>query len=156
MGILVILLPIFAVAVIVIAFTAILFFIIKGVSEWTSNNAKPRETIRVRVATKRQHTSGGAGDSSASTWYYATFENTSTGDRQEFKVNTTMYSGIADGDTGQLTYQGTRFINFVRERNVTPASQPSMLPEPQLRCSYCESPFAADQLKCPSCGASPR
>ena len=68
---------------------------------------------QARVVTKRTYTSGGMGDTSASTSYYITFEYLS-GDRKEFYVPYREYGLIAEGDDGVLTFQGTRFIGFER------------------------------------------
>jgi Protein of unknown function (DUF2500) len=56
---------------------------------------------------------GGTGESGARTAYFATFE-TPTGDRCELALPAHEFGLIADGDTGQLTYQGTRFKGFAR------------------------------------------
>jgi hypothetical protein len=155
MGLLFLLVPFFIGAVFLLVFGSIAVAILRGFSQWISNNAQPVQTLRARVATKRLQVSGGSGDSSASTWYYATFENLETGDRQEFQVNGTLYSGIADGDTGRLTHQGTRFKGFERERVVTPQPAPEPPPDlPPKTCAYCAGPAPGDALKCPSCGAA--
>jgi hypothetical protein len=79
MGALFVFIPVFIGIVFVLVIGTILFSATKGVTEWSSNNARPRETVQVRVATKRQHVSGGGGDYSARTEYFATFESLSNG-----------------------------------------------------------------------------
>ncbi|MBQ9784893.1 MAG: DUF2500 family protein [Clostridia bacterium] len=37
------------------------------------------------------------------------------GNRQEFAVNTSASSTLVEGDTGKLTYQGTKFLRFERD-----------------------------------------
>ncbi len=91
----------------------ILFAIVKGITEWNKNNHSPQLTVAAHVKTKRTETSGGSGDSSASTWYYVTFEFES-GDRQEFSVNGRQYGMLAEDDVGILRFQGTRFLGFER------------------------------------------
>ena len=48
-----------------------------------------------------------------STAYYATFQFDS-GDRMEFAIDGAEYGMLAEGDAGQLTFQGTRYLGFVR------------------------------------------
>ena len=50
----------------------------------------------------------------SSTWYYATFEFES-GDRMELGVSGSEYGMLAEGDSGKLTFQGTRYLSFERE-----------------------------------------
>lgn len=91
----------------------ILFVFIKGAAEWGKNNNSPKITVAAHVKTKRTETSGGAGDMSASTSYYVTFEFES-GDRQEFNVTGSQYGMLAEGDIGKLSFQGSRFLGFER------------------------------------------
>lgn len=48
-----------------------------------------------------------------STSYYATFQ-VESGDRMELHVSGAEYGMLAEGDTGKLTFQGTRYLGFVR------------------------------------------
>ena len=89
------------------------FIIIKGISEWSSNNQSPLLTVPAEVVTKRSRTSGGAGDSSARTSYYVTFE-VESGDRIELRMNGREYGMLAEEDLGILTFQGTRYKGFER------------------------------------------
>ena len=81
--------------------------------QWSKNSNSPRIPTQARVVTKRMYTSGGAGDTSASTSYYITFEFL-TGVRKEFYVPYREYGLIAEGDDGIFTFQGSRFISFER------------------------------------------
>ncbi len=92
-----------------------LFIIIRGFSEWTRNNRQQVFSDPVRVMDKRTHVWGGTGDSGASTSYYITFEF-ENGDRQEFMVSSRVFGDTTAGDTGTLTWQGTRFHDFQRAR----------------------------------------
>ena len=47
--------------------------------------------------------------------YYATFQ-VESGDRMEFQVQDTDYGLLVEGDRGKLTFQGTRFLGFEREK----------------------------------------
>jgi Protein of unknown function (DUF2500) len=131
--------------------------IIKGVAQWSSNNAAPQERFPARVVTKRTHVSGGSGDSSASTSYYITFERLSDNARQEFKVKASEYSALADDDFGELAHQGTRYLGFVRSpapATPPPAPAPAPVVERQIRyCAYCGHQLALDTNKCPGCGS---
>ena len=97
----------------VIIIGVILFTVIKGITEWSKNNNSPELTVAAHVKTKRTKTSGGSGDTMASTDYYVTFEYES-GDRQEFKMSGKQYGLLAEGDLGKLHFQGTRFLKFER------------------------------------------
>ena len=109
--------PIFIGVVAIIIFGVIIFVIVKSIGTWNSNNNSPKLTVPAEVVTKRTKTSGGSGDSSASTWYYATFQ-VESGDRMELAVNGSQYGMLADGDVGMLTFQGTRFEYYYLVNNV--------------------------------------
>ena len=47
--------------------------------------------------------------------YYVTFQFES-GDRMEFSVDGSEYGLLAEGDTGNLCFQGTRYLSFKREK----------------------------------------
>lgn len=87
----------------------------RGIRENIRNSRMEEVTIPARIITKRTHVWGGHGNSSAHTSYYVTFED-ENGERMEFSVSSSFYSMHAEGDTGMLTHQGTRFIHFERDR----------------------------------------
>ena len=98
---------------------------IHGASQWKRNNDSPVLTVDATVKTKRAdvshfHHNTGPDNTmtsmSSSTTYYVTFEVTS-GDRMEFKVQDTEYGMLVEGDTGKLTFQGTRYLGFERTRS---------------------------------------
>ena len=68
-----------------------IFIIIKGATEWSSNNNSPKLTVPAKVVTKRTSTSGGGHHSTdnthsmTTTFYYVTFQFES-GDRTEFSL----------------------------------------------------------------------
>ena len=64
---------------------------------------------------KRQH----GFHSTTSTSYYATFQ-VESGDRMELSMTGTEYGLLAEGDRGKLTFQGTRYLGFERQRNIDP------------------------------------
>lgn len=95
-----------------------LFMIVKGLSTWNKNNQSPRLTVDATVVAKRTdvtHHHNGDNMAPYSTWYYATFQ-VESGDRMEFAVDGMEYGMLAEGDTGKLSFQGTRYLSFERER----------------------------------------
>ena len=92
--------------------------IVRGIGEWNKNNHSPRITVPVTVVSKRTHVSRRhhAGDhhhSHTSTSYYVTFQ-LGSGDRMEFHVPDTEYGLLVEGDRGNLSFQGTRYLGFER------------------------------------------
>ncbi len=87
------------------------------------NNHSPVLTVDAVVTAKRTdvsnyHHNTASENSidhySSSTWYYATFQ-VESGDRMELEVTGTEYGLLAEGDEGKLTFQGTRYLGFVRK-----------------------------------------
>ena len=103
----------------------IIFTIIRGIGEWNKNNQSPRLTVEASIVAKRthvsRHTHHNAGDitgahgthMTSSTSYYVTFQ-VESGDRMELSVKSSEYGMLAEGDSGRLTFQGTRFLGFER------------------------------------------
>lgn len=109
-------------------FIAIMIFMIvslvKSLLRWNKNNHSPVLTVDARLVSRRadtRTTSHAAGNNntfpSSSTTYYVTFE-VESGDRMEFSVSAQEYGMLAEGDTGRLTFQGTRYRSFTRTRSV--------------------------------------
>lgn len=110
----------------ILIFTIIVFTFVKGIATWFKNNNSPRLTVSARIVAKRQNTmhnnQPNAGDISgahgfhtiSSTSYYVTFQ-VDSGDRMELSVSGSEYGVLAEGDKGQLTFQGTRYLTFDRE-----------------------------------------
>ena len=70
---------------------------VRGISTWHKNNNSPRLTVHATVVSKRQNTSV----------------------HHHHNDNTAMHTGpdyglLAEGDTGDLTFQGTRYLGFDR------------------------------------------
>lgn len=93
---------------------------IKGIGEWNKNNHSPQLTVPATVVAKRtdvsHHRHGGVNDHHhhhTSTSYYITFQ-VESGDRMEFYVEGTEYGMLIEGDTGKLSFQGTRYLGFER------------------------------------------
>lgn len=89
------------------------YVIIRGLFMWLSNNAAEVTQKKCKVIDKRTEVWGGSGDSSANTNYYITFELEDSS-RIELYVKDKYFGIITIGDTGELTYQGTRFKEFKR------------------------------------------
>ena len=100
----------------VLVFGMIAFTMIKGISQWNKNNHSPRLTVDATVVAKRQNVSHHHHDNhvSHSTTYYMTFQ-VESGDRMEFVVDGNEYGMLIEGDYGDLTFQGTRYLGFVRK-----------------------------------------
>ena len=93
--------------------------LIKGISQWSKNNKSPRLTVPATLIAKRTDIShhGGAGDHHhhhTSTSYYVTFQ-VESGDRIEFHVSGQEYGLLMEGDRGDLSFQGTRYLGFARQ-----------------------------------------
>lgn len=95
-----------------------IFTLIKNIKEWNYNNKQPIIPVNALIVSKRasvSHNHSGENHiSSTSTTYYVTFEY-DNGQRQEFHVSGSQYGLLAEGDTGTLSFQGTRFIDFKRK-----------------------------------------
>lgn len=103
--------PIFFLIIAVI----VIFTIVRGLMEWHSNNHSPRLTVDATVVAKRENTTHHQNNINyaVSTTYYVTFE-VESGDRMELSVDGQEYGMMAEGDTGKLTFQGTRYLEFER------------------------------------------
>lgn len=106
--------PIFMGAIFILVFGFIIFTIIKSIGTWNKNNHSPRVNSNAKVVTKRSGVHGG-GETNARSLYYVTFEFNS-GDRLEMQVDGDEYGLLVEGDYGELTFQGTRYIGFSRHR----------------------------------------
>jgi hypothetical protein len=95
-----------------------IFVVIKSiygsVKEKQYNDSQPILTKDVKISGKRSSVSGGSGESSVSTSYYATFEFLENKERLEFSIPSKDYGLIAEDDLGKLTYQGRRYHQFQR------------------------------------------
>ncbi len=90
--------------------------IVRSLTIWKKNNNSPRLTVKARVVAKRTAVSSGSRQTMASTRYFATFEFASQ-DRLELPVPSQQFGLLAENDTGDLTFQGTRFLDFTRKRD---------------------------------------
>ena len=93
---------------------------VSGISRWNKNNNSLRLTVEATVVAKRgnstRHHHHGANGHMHHTYnntYYATFQFAS-GDRIELQMAGHEFGVIVEGDKGNLTFQGTRFLGFER------------------------------------------
>ncbi len=94
-------------------FAAIVF---RSISQWNKNNHSPRLTVPARVISRRTHVThrnSANGMGGRSTSYYVTFQFES-GDRLELRLQGHEFGLMVEGDQGDLTFQGTRFLKFER------------------------------------------
>ncbi|WP_302626378.1 DUF2500 domain-containing protein [uncultured Eubacterium sp.] len=97
--------------------------IARSVGRWNQNNNSPRLTVDASVVSKRTdvsyHHHANAGEMAGNygyhtTMYYVTFQ-VDSGDRIELNLNGNEYGMLIEGDKGKLSFQGTRYLGFMRE-----------------------------------------
>lgn len=93
---------------------------VKGIGQWNKNNHSPRLTVPATIVTKRTNVTRhhrndveGVHHHHTSTSYYVTFQ-VDSGDRMEFCVSGQEYGLLVEGDRGNLSFQGTRYLGFER------------------------------------------
>lgn len=96
----------------VIVIGGILLSFIRGISRWSKNNNSPQLTVLAKVVAKRAAVRGG-GETRAYSDYFVTFE-VESGDRMELEVKDIDYGMLVEGDKGELSFQGTRYLSFAR------------------------------------------
>jgi hypothetical protein len=94
---------------------AFLYNVIKGIRRWSFNNNQPLELETAAVRSRRTNIVGGSNDTTR-TDYFVTFE-LKNGDRLEFEVKPAEFGQLVDGDYGKLSFQGTRYLGFEREKH---------------------------------------
>lgn len=99
-----------------------LVFAVKGIAQWNQNNHSPQLTVPAVIVAKRtnvtRHRHSGAGGHHhhhTSTSYYVTFQF-GGGDRMELLVSGSEYGMLVEGDQGDLSFQGTRYLGFERKQ----------------------------------------
>ncbi len=87
----------------------------RGIRQWNKNNHSPRLTVPATVIAKRANISRHhhSGHATHSTTYYVTFQ-VESGDRMELQLQGHEYGLLIEGDRGNLTFQGTRYLSFER------------------------------------------
>ena len=111
--------PIIWLLMFLLIFSVILVSIGRSIKQWNKNNHSPRLTVEARVLAKRhdvsRHHSGGEHHHHHHyhNTYFVTFE-VASGDRMELQMQGHEYGLLIEGDTGKLTFQGTRYLGFER------------------------------------------
>lgn len=104
-------------AVFTLVLTTIIVQLIRGAGQWKKNNHSPVLNVHAIVVSKRTQISGGGGSSdhhhASRTTYYVTFQ-VDSGDRMELNIPTNEYGFLVEQDSGELTFQGTRYLSFQR------------------------------------------
>lgn len=109
--------PILFTLVFLLVFGTILYTIIGNIKREHKNNHSPRLTVEAKVVSKRtnfRRSSNHHGSGVGHTTYYVTFE-VNSGDRMELNMAGTEYGLLVEGDFGELTFQGTRYLGFQRK-----------------------------------------
>lgn len=73
------------------------------------NNSQPVLKVEAKIVSKRTKARG----QNTRTYYYVTFEFES-GDRKEIKMKGNEFGMLVEGDKGNLTFQGDKYLGFVR------------------------------------------
>lgn len=109
----------FTIVFLLVTGTFVVVFV-KIISEWNKNNHSPRLTVPARIVAKRTNVSHHHNSSAnghphfhTSTSYYVTFQ-VESGDRMEFHVTGQQFGLLLEGDQGNLSFQGTRYLGFER------------------------------------------
>ena len=103
-------------AMFVLVFGIIIVTMVRGIGEWNKNNQSPKLTVHVTVVAKRSDVHRGIETMHTFTSYYVTFQ-VESGDRMEFEISDMEYGMLTEGDSGELTFQGTRYLNFQRNES---------------------------------------
>jgi len=93
----------------------IAFHLVQNLRQWNKDNRSPKLTVPVTVIAKRDDRRRRRNGDHVHhrTYYYATFQFES-GDRMELELQGHEYGLIVEGDRGNLTFQGSRFLEFKR------------------------------------------
>lgn len=104
--------------VFVLVFGMILYTLIRNIKQERKNDQSPRLTVEAKVVAKRTNHTRHSGErhhmAHTTTTYFVTFE-VESGDRMELRLQGHEYGLIVEGDRGELTFQGTRFLGFARK-----------------------------------------
>ena len=95
----------------------ILFFavVIKNIAQWFKNENSPRLTVPAKIVDmqRKTHHHHSNGHHHHTHTYHVTFE-VESGDRMELKVSRSEYGMLVLGDSGRVSFQGTRYLGFER------------------------------------------
>lgn len=113
--------PLLFLIVFIFILSMIIGSFVSGAKRKHKNDQSPRVTADAKVVSKRMQVgqnrqSSGDNDMMRSytySKYFVTFEFES-GDRLELPVDGSDYGLLVEGDTGKLSFQGTRYLGFQR------------------------------------------
>ena len=113
--------PLMFLVVFIFIISTIVGSLVSGAKRKHKNDQSPRVTADAKVVSKRMQVgqnrqSSGDNDMMRSytySKYFVTFEFES-GDRLELTVDGSDYGLLVEGDTGKLSFQGTRYLGFQR------------------------------------------
>ena len=113
--------PLMFLVVFIFIISTIVGSLVSGAKRKHKNDQSPRLTAEAKVVSKRmqvgenrhRHTNDDMMHSYNYSKYFVTFEFES-GDRVEMPVDGSEYGLLVEGDTGKLTFQGTRYLSFSR------------------------------------------
>lgn len=113
--------PIFFTISFLLVLGLIIFSVVQSAKIYHKNATSPILTQRGRIISKRtdvshhHHNTGNSNmHSSSHTYYYVTFE-TDAGQRFEVTLSGREFGLLAEGDIGELTYQGEWFKAFKKD-----------------------------------------
>ena len=106
--------PIIFGIIFLLSFGLVIFVIFRSIRQENKNNHSPRLRVEAKVVSKRAHSPRGTEDPMGHTTYYVTFE-VESGDRMELKLSAQEYAMLVEGDFGDLTFQGTRYLSYQRK-----------------------------------------
>lgn len=89
----------------------LLWLFILSLTGWIKNQRSPKLTVYAKIVAKRKDTD--IRDGHSFTWHFITFEFES-GERKEFFVGGRTYGMSVEGDCGNLSFQGSRYLGFER------------------------------------------
>lgn len=113
--------PLMFLVVFIFIISTIVGSLVSGAKRKHKNDQSPRVTADAKVVSKRMQVgqnrqSSGDNDMMRSytySKYFVTFEFESS-DRLELPVDGSDYGLLVEGDTGKLSFQGTRYLGFQR------------------------------------------
>lgn len=96
----------------------IVYTLVSNIKRERHNDRSPRLTVAAKVVAKRTnfHRSSGTHHQMGHghTTYFVTFE-VESGDRMELNLSGADYGMLVEGDWGELSFQGTRYLGFQRK-----------------------------------------
>jgi hypothetical protein len=104
-------------------FVLIILTFIRQAKQSRKNSQSPVLTVDATIITKRIEDTepkhfAEADDTysrpSLSAWYYTTFQ-VDSGDRMELLIPSNEFGLLTEGDKGKLTFQGTKYLSFIRQ-----------------------------------------